>query len=147
MSAPNKKPVETPGEWLRYANENLRVAEYALTLPEPAWHTICFLCQSAAEKFLKAYLVAQGWKLQKTHDIVVLLRFCSDFDNAFAGLLQDGAILNEYITAGRYPGDLTFEDIGSDEAQEAVAITQQIADYVVASVSASHPQQMPPEQR
>ncbi len=139
MSAPDKKPVETPGEWLRYANENLRVAEYALELPEPAWHTICFLCQSAAEKFLKAYLVAQGWNLQKTHDIVVLLRFCSDYDNIFTGLLQDGAILNEYISAGRYPGDLTFEAIGSDEAQEAVAITQLIADYVVARVSVPYP--------
>ena len=85
--------------------------------------------------------MAQGWNLQKTHDIVVLLRFCSDYDNIFTGLLQDGAILNEYITAGRYPGDLTFEEIGRDEAQEAVAITQQVADYVVARVSVS---QSPP---
>ena len=52
----------------------MQVAEQALSFEEPTSHTICFLCQSAAEKFLKAYLIAQGWKLERTHDIVVLLR-------------------------------------------------------------------------
>ena len=46
-------PVETPGEWLRYAEGDLGVAERELCYQEPAYHTICFLYQSAAEKFLK----------------------------------------------------------------------------------------------
>ena len=70
MIEPSKRHAETPLEWLRFATENLLVAEQALSLEEPAWHTICFLCQSAAEKYLKAYLIAQGWKLERTHDIV-----------------------------------------------------------------------------
>ena len=141
MIEPRKKPAETPLAWLRFAAENLQVAEQALSFEEPTSHTICFLCQSAAEKFLKAYLIAQGWKLERTHDIVVLLGLCADYDDAFAGLTSDSAILNEYAVAGRYPGDLAFEDIDLMDAQEAVAIVCQIRDLVADKlVSSSHPE-------
>jgi HEPN domain-containing protein len=130
MSEQRKRPIETPGEWLRFAEENLSVAEQALSFEEPAWHTICFLCQSAAEKYLKAYLIANGWKLERTHDIVALLAHCSDYDDTFADLSGTSAVLNEYIVAGRYPGDLTFEDIELANAQEAVAIVRQIRNLV-----------------
>ena len=61
MNDPPKPPVETPHAWLRYAEEDLRGSERERGHPTPAYHTICFLCQSAAEKFLKGYLIAQGW--------------------------------------------------------------------------------------
>ena len=127
----SKRHAETSLEWLRFATENLLVAERALSYEEPACHTICFLCQSAAEKYLKAYLIAQGWKLERTHDIVVLLGLCADYDVAFAELTSDGAILNEYTVAGRYPGDLAFEEIELLDAEEAVAIVRQIRDLVI----------------
>lgn len=77
--------------------------------------------------------------LERTHDIVVLLGLCADYDDAFAGLASDSAILNEYAVAGRYPGDLAFEDIDLMDAQEAVAIVCQIRDLVADKlVSSSH---------
>ncbi len=121
-----RKPIETPQEWFRLAEENLLVAEQALAADMPVFHTICFLAQSAAEKYLKGYLIAAGWTLEKTHDIVVLLGICVEYDSAFEELLDGGVILNEYIVAGRYPGDLAFEEIGSEEAKEAVKIVRQI---------------------
>lgn len=130
MSEPPKRPVETPSEWLRFADENLLVAEQAFVLGEPVWHTICFLCQSAAAKYAKAYLIANGWPLAKTHDIVVLLGLCSDHDIAFAALAMESAVLNEYIVSGRYPGDLAYEDIDRTDAQEAVELVRRIRDLV-----------------
>jgi hypothetical protein len=38
--------------------------------------------------------------------------------------------LNEYIIAGRYPGDVAYEAIGAEEAEEAVAIVRRIPDTV-----------------
>ena len=58
MNRPSKQPVETPGEWLRYAEGDLGVAEREMRYQVPVYHTICFLCQGAAEKFLKGYLIA-----------------------------------------------------------------------------------------
>lgn len=132
MSEQPKRPVETSIEWRRFADENLLVAEQALVSGEPVWHTICFLCQSAAEKYAKAYLIANGWTLTKTHDIVVLLGLCSDYDTAFAALITDSAVLNEYIVSGRYPGDLAYEEITRADAQEAIELARRIRDLVAA---------------
>jgi len=121
-----RKPVETPQAWFRLAEENLLVAEQALSADMPVFHTICFLAQSAAEKYLKGYLIAHGWTLERTHDIVVLLGLCAEYDSTFASLLDGGVVLNEYIVAGRYPGDLAFEEMGKAEAEEAVGIVRQI---------------------
>lgn len=127
MNDQAKHPVETPREWLRYAEQDLRLAERAVQDGTPSYHTICFLCQSAAEKFLKGYLIARGWTLEKTHDIVALLKLCAEHDPTWANLAPDGAVLNEYIVAGRYPGDIVFEDIGKAEAEEALEAVQRIA--------------------
>ncbi len=128
MSEKPKRPIETPREWLRYAGENLSVAEREVLSEHPAFHTICFLCQGSAEKFLKGYLISRGWTLERTHDIVELLEFCSDYGTELGDLTAEGATLNEYITAGRYPGDLAFEDIGKVEAEEALKAARRIRD-------------------
>lgn len=132
MNDQAKLPVETPQEWLRYANEDLHVAEGAFLDSAPSYHTICFLCQSATEKFLKGYLIAQGWTLEKTHDIIELLEFCGDYEVELSEMVAEGAILNEYIVAGRYPGDLAFEGIGKDQAKEALEAAQHIRSRVIA---------------
>ena len=97
----------------------------------PAYHTICFLCQSAAEKFLKGYLIAQGWTLEKTHDIAALLAVCIEYNPEWEAWADEGAVLNEYIVAGRYPGDIAFEDIGKTEAEEALEAAQRIRARVI----------------
>ena len=96
MSDQPRRPVETPDEWLRYADENLQVAEREMQTQTPAFHTVCFLCQSAAEKFLKGYLIAQGWTLEKTHDIASLLSIGASYHTDLEILAPEGAILNEY---------------------------------------------------
>jgi len=40
-----------------------------------------FLCQAAAEKLLKGLLIAQGWSLERTHDVVALLELCAAYDH------------------------------------------------------------------
>jgi HEPN domain-containing protein len=124
-------PVETPAAWLRFAEENLSVAQREMVHALPAFRTVCFLCQSAAEKYLKGYLISQGWTLEKTHDIVVLLGLCANYHQEFSQLLEAGAIINEYIVAGRYPGDLTLEIIDRPEAEEALEIVAQIRNVVL----------------
>ena len=126
MTANKKLPVETPREWYRFADENREVAERELKHEQSACHTVCFLCQSAAEKYLKGYLIAHGWTLEKTHDISRLLELCAEYDRTFTDVLADGETLNEYMTEGRYPGDLAFETIGREDAEEALHIVRRI---------------------
>lgn len=131
MSGQPKRPVETPQEWLRYGEDDLTVAEHEMKVEAPVYHIICFLCQGAAEKTLKGYLIAQGWTLEKTHDILKLLEYCGDYDKGWGDLAVQGATLNAYITAGRYPGDIAFEDIGKAEAEEALEAARIIRGRVI----------------
>ncbi len=62
----------TPEEWLVRARSNL--ARAAQPKPEAAlWEDVCFDCQQAAEKAVKAVLVRYDIEFPKTHDIRALL--------------------------------------------------------------------------
>ncbi len=130
MKESNKTPNKTVGEWLKFA-----VAGHELERDDAACNTICFLCQEAAEKYLKAYLISKGWVLKKTHDIVELLEYCSDYDDDFNQLVEAGRILNDYIVEGRYPGDISFETIEIVQAQEAYKVVKYIKGFVDARLS------------
>ena len=67
-----------------------------------------------------------GWKLAKTHDIVELLGYCAGYDEELGSMITEGAILNEYIVAGRYPGDVFAEGIDHEAAQEALGAVLRI---------------------
>jgi HEPN domain-containing protein len=131
MNDQDKRPVETPRSWIQYALGDLGVAEREIKHKKPAYHTICFLCQSAAEKFLKGFLIAQGWRLEKTHDMVALIAYCADHDSELGNMTAEGIVLNEYVIAGRYPDDLSFDEIGRAQAEEALVAAQNIAQRVM----------------
>ena len=57
--------------------------------------------------------------------MVALLELCAAYDANWRDLVDEGAVLNEYI-AGRYPGDLAFEGIGHPEVEEALQAARRI---------------------
>jgi len=122
----NKEEEELVEEWLLFAKENLLFARSGMKEDYSPYHTICFLCQSSSEKYLKAFLIWNGWKLQRIHDLNELLIFCTDFDSEFENLNEDCVVLNEYITISRYPGDLPFESINRNDAEEAIQAATKI---------------------
>jgi len=77
----------------------------------------------------------QWWVLKKPHDIAELLEFCTEYAPDFEELLEEESVLNEYITAGRYPGEITFESIGDAKAQEAMSIARRIRGMVIAKLA------------
>lgn len=130
MTEPNEGAFETARQWLHFAEGDLAVAEHEMSRPSPVFHTVCFLFQSAAEKFIKGFLISRGWSLEKTHDLVQLLGWCTDYDADLASMVDEAALLNEYIVAGRYPGDIAAEQIGPAEAREALEAAQRIGAQV-----------------
>ena len=101
---------------------------------DPPYHTIYFLCQGGSEKYLKAFLIWNGWKLKKIHEMGDLLAFCLDYDYEFQSLEKECVLLNEYVTEGRYPGDLPFESIGKNEALEAIEAANKIEKLVIEKI-------------
>ncbi|MDR0324083.1 MAG: HEPN domain-containing protein, partial [Treponema sp.] len=101
-------------EWLDKANNDLRSAEYLSTMHHPTPdEIICFLCQQAAEKYLKAFIFLQDIEPEKTHDLKTLLEICKKYNTDFSTLLLNVDILNKYSVVSRYPNELeiTGEDM------------------------------------
>lgn len=120
--------------WLSLAEENFLFAKAGMKEDFSPYHTVCFMCQSSAEKYLKAFLLWNGWELKKTHDLSELLDLCLEYNDSFEYLFPECELLNGYITEGRYPGDLPFERIGADEAKEAIESTEKIANHVLKNI-------------
>ena len=126
----SKEETQLITDWLRLAQENLQVATSTITAEYAPYHTVCFLCQNSAERYLKAYLIYQGWELKKTHDLNELLLFCVEYNNKLETLRDDCEILNEYITSARYPGDLPFDNFDEEQAQEAITSANRISETI-----------------
>ena len=130
MIKKNPEERELIKAWLNLARENLLSAKSLINEEFYPFHTICFMCQASGEKYLKAYLIWNGWELEKIHGLEELLKFAIRFDPAFEKLREDCRLLNEYITEGRYPGDLPWEMIGVQQADEAIEAADNIEKFV-----------------
>jgi HEPN domain-containing protein len=91
-------------EWLAKAEEDYSVAVGLLRRRRVPADSICFHCQQAAEKFLKAALQERGVHFGKTHDLEGLLRLCTTVVPHLTLLVGDAQLLNDYAVRYRYPG-------------------------------------------
>ena len=122
----NKATIDFIKQWLLKANEDLLVVDKLTEHEIIATSSVCFHCQQAVEKFLKAFLIANGVEIKKTHNIEYLLSECADFDNDFEGI--DPKELSEFGVDMRYPGDMFVPD--KDETLEYKNLALEIKDFV-----------------
>jgi hypothetical protein len=63
--------------------------------------------------------------------MVVLVAHCANHDGELGNMASEAIILNEYVIAGRYPDDISFDEIGRVQAEEALVAAQRIARRVL----------------
>jgi HEPN domain-containing protein len=83
---------------------------------EPLPDIVCYHCQQCVEKYLKAYLIAQGSTPPRIHDLEDLLNLCALYDATLTARLPLVHVLNPYGVLIRYPGMTATVA----EAQEAI---------------------------
>ncbi|MEK7449773.1 MAG: HEPN domain-containing protein [Planctomycetota bacterium] len=119
--------------WLIKANNDIKTAEHELSLPleETITDTVCFHCQQAVEKYLKAFLIYHKIEIGRTHNIEYLLNQCALMDKDFAGIE-----VKELSTFGvdiRYPEDFYIPDI--EEAKFYYDLAKRIKELVLKKIS------------
>ena len=67
-----RPPPGSPQDWLRHARSDLLLARTRKTRALLYAH-LCFHAQQAAEKALKAVLLAHGIQVPRTHDMAFLI--------------------------------------------------------------------------
>ena len=118
--------------WLKYAEGDLHLAQWGMQDKNPVYHSICFLCQSSAEKYLKALLLKNNWKLRKTHDLIFLLNEVQRIINLdIQELIDEASLLNSFVEETRYPGDIDLEFFNRDLTEKAINAAKHIKVYVM----------------
>jgi HEPN domain-containing protein len=93
---------------------------------EPLPDIVCYHCQQCAEKYLKAYLIAQGVAPPHIHDLVQLLNLAGLHDATFAARRPLTQALNPYGVMFRYPGMSASEA----EARDAVRTVRRLRTFL-----------------
>jgi HEPN domain-containing protein len=108
-------------EWVMKAEDDFHFARISLSEKKPFWAHICFLFQQSAEKYLKAFILGKSLKFQKTHDLALLLKKCTEKAPALAELGDDCDLLATFYVETRYPvhWPATFENEDADQAYRA----------------------------
>lgn len=114
-------------EWLEFAAMDLDSAQFLLGMRPVPVEIICYHCEQAAEKLLKAVLVAADVEPPKTHDLIQLCKKCTELDEEYETLADACIELSPYGVQVRYPSNL---DLNEDDMQCALNMCRRI-DVVV----------------
>jgi len=112
--------------WLRKAESDLANADLCLN-NNTALDAACFHCQQAAEKALKAWLVAHDQPFPFRHDLEELIDLCAHQEPRFKEFLDEAAALTPFATGLRYDADFWPT---ADKTQTALQQARRIYDFV-----------------
>lgn len=115
------------------AEKDLKTAKYLPDTNPDFIESICFHCQQAVEKYLKAYLVYNNKEINKTHDIGNILKDCEKIDTSFIELKK---INIDDLT--NYAINIRYDEIPEpslDDAKEAVSNAEQVRLFVIKKIN------------
>jgi HEPN domain-containing protein len=99
---PERFAPDDPREWLNRARSNL--AQASIRLPEVYLEDLCFQAQQAAEKAIKAVLIARRIPFPYVHDLARLLTLLEESGEAVPDRVKDAGRLTRFAVEPRYPG-------------------------------------------
>lgn len=114
-------------EWLDFAHMDLSSAEFLLGMRPVPVEIICYHCEQAAEKFLKAALIYHGVEAPKTHDLVLLCKLCVQLDQRWAQMIDACVGLSPYGVQVRYPSDMELDE---GDVANALRACREIGEFV-----------------
>lgn len=121
---PKAEPPDSLEEWLQYARRDLYRARHEVNDYLEDWsNEVCFLSHQAAEKMLKALLVARNQRPERTHNLKALATRIRSLGVALENLDAECELLTAHAVEPRYPGGGRTRQ----EAREAVEAAERIA--------------------
>jgi len=115
-------------QWVAKARNDLLNADNNLKSEIVPYDTVCFHCQQAAEKLLKAYLVAKSVQPPFTHDLLLLLEDVLVLSADAETLRDDLASLMPYAVHARYPDEAFIPT--PEDAYEARRAAQRVLEWL-----------------
>jgi len=104
--------------WLEYAKTDYSAAIFLQNHRPVPIEIICYHCQQAGEKALKAILVHHDKEVPRTHNLYTILELCAKLHPEIKAALEESAKrLSVYSTVTRYPDNvIPLEDVHMNTA-------------------------------
>lgn len=115
---PDRDDLNDPGAWMSFAKSDLALARKGNS-PEVRRGALCYHCQQAAEKALKAVLLGHHVDFPPTHNLKKLLDLLPA-PLSVPRAVADAASLSDYALKGRYP--LDFLDVSQEDYRTALKL-------------------------
>lgn len=128
-------------EWQAKADGDLRSAQALLALEPPEADAVAFHSQQAAEKYLKALLVAHDVEPPRTHDLSALLDLAVELAPQVDELREACSYLTPFAVQTRYP--LFEPPISNEDATLALARSSEVCEAIRELLSNRHAIQEP----
>ncbi|MBA4391895.1 MAG: hypothetical protein C0399_13305 [Syntrophus sp. (in: bacteria)] len=116
-------------EWIAKGEEDYNFARVNLEEGRNFFAQICFHFQQAAEKYLKAFIVASDLEFRRVHDLGLLLKVCSTKDDSFEDLRETCEFLSAFYIEARYPVYWPT-NFSREEAQKALQAAERIRVFI-----------------
>ena len=119
--------------WHKMASIDLVMIERALVGTNVPWEGIAFHAEQAAEKYLKAAIIARGVRPERTHSLVELFDRLVSLDPSLPDLRAECELLTPFAVGTRYPDEDAQEedeegppDVDAKTGERAVAAMRAI---------------------
>lgn len=116
-------------EWLIRADEDFEFASSNLKDRNQFFGQICFHFHQSAEKYLKAFIIANNLEFEKIHDLLKLLKTSQKKEPNLSCLRESCKFLNPFYVETRYPIHWPTH-YTKEEAQKAKNAAQNISDTI-----------------
>jgi len=120
-------------EWLRRARSNLERAKAGKASDKILFEDLCFDCQQAVEKSIKALLVHLDIEFERIHSISTLLKQIENVGITVPQGIKGAAELSIYAVSTRYPGD--YEPVTESEYKEALVMTKKVIKWAERTIA------------
>jgi len=108
----SREEADAPSDWIDIAEKDWRRAN-RLWDEDPELAGFCL--QQAVEKFLKAFLLAQGWELRRIHGLDALLDDAVRYDSGLESYRSICQRISAFYLIERYPiapdAQITSQDV------------------------------------
>ena len=125
MNHPERFAPNDPREWLNRARSNLARAKSRIA--GAYLEDLCFDAQQAAEKAIKAVMIARGIDFPYVHDLGSLLALLEERGDTIPHAIHAAMSLTTYATTTRYPN--VGSPVEEREYREAIAIAEAVVHW------------------
>ena len=122
MNPPERFPPNDPREWMNRARSNLVRARNPI--PGTYLEDLCFDAQQAAEKAVKAIMIARDIEFPYVHDLGNLLSLLEQTGESIPEVVRTAVSLTTYATTTRYPN--LGSPVTEREYREAIAVAEAV---------------------